>query len=121
MKRQLSRQKNDVPLDDGAEVIREAEKTRIVLGPLKTENVYRRLYLPNFVADHFRTIFEWQKEQRNEYGKDFNPHGFVFCIEEGAAYDNRVYQDKWYGIVRAAEIDHANFHSLRHTFATRCL
>jgi integrase len=37
------------------------------------------------------------------------------------AIEPRTYMDLFYGYVKAANIPHANFHSLRHTFATRAL
>ncbi len=51
----------------------------------------------------------------------YNPDGYVFCQENGQPYEPRTYQDLFKRCVRQAGIPDANFHSLRHTFATRAL
>ncbi len=51
----------------------------------------------------------------------YNPEGYVFCQENGQPYEPRTYQDLFKRCVRRAGIADANFHSLRHTFATRSL
>ena len=50
-----------------------------------------------------------------------NPDGYVFCQENGSPYEPRTYQDLFKRCIRQAGIADANFHSLRHTFATRSL
>ena len=51
----------------------------------------------------------------------YNREGYVFCQENGQPYEPRTYQDLFKRCVRQAGIKDANFHSLRHTFATRSL
>ena len=51
----------------------------------------------------------------------YNPEGYVFCQENGSPYEPRTYQDLFKRCIRQAGIPDANFHSLRHTFATRSL
>ena len=51
----------------------------------------------------------------------YNAEGYVFCQENGEPYEPRTYQDLFKRCVRRAGIADANFHSLRHTFATRSL
>lgn len=51
----------------------------------------------------------------------YNPDGYVFCQENGSPYEPRTYQDLFKRCIRQAGIADANFHSLRHTFATRSL
>ena len=118
---QLTRQNKDAPLDEGAWIVRISDRTRLVVGPLKTDKAYRRLYLPDFVVGMFQRIRDWQAEERGQFGPEYNPHGFVFCTELGDVFDPRTYQEVFYKMVRAADIPRANFHSLRHTYATRCV
>ena len=66
---------------------------------------------------HYREI---QMSIRKEY-PFYNPEGYVFCQENGQPYEGRTYQDLFQRCVRQAGIAHANIHSLRHTFATRCM
>lgn len=56
-------------------------------------------------------------EENPGYSRD----GYVFCQESGDPYEPRTYQDLFKRCVRQAGIAEANFHSLRHTFATRAL
>ena len=65
----------------------------------------------------YRSIQMSIKEQDYSY----NPEGYVFCQENGSPYEPRTYQDLFKRCVRQAGIPDANFHSLRHTFATRSL
>ena len=44
-----------------------------------------------------------------------------FCQSNGQPYEPRTYQDLFKRCVRQAGIRGANFHALRHTFATRSL
>lgn len=49
----------------------------------------------------------------------FNPHNFVFASLKGEALEPRTFTDYFYELIKVSKINHANFHSLRHTFATR--
>lgn len=51
----------------------------------------------------------------------YNTGRYVFCQENGEPYEPRTYQDLFKRCVSRAGIPSANFHSLRHTFATRAL
>nr|WP_297301760.1 tyrosine-type recombinase/integrase [uncultured Oscillibacter sp.] len=51
----------------------------------------------------------------------YNQEGYVFCQENGQPYEPRTYQDLFKRCMRQAGIKDANFHALRHTFATRSL
>lgn len=51
----------------------------------------------------------------------YNEDGYVFCQENGHPYEPRTYVDEFKRCVKRADIPQANFHSLRHTFATRAL
>ena len=65
----------------------------------------------------YRSIQMSIKEQDYSY----NPEGYVFCQENGSPYEPRTYQDLFKRCIRQAGIPDANFHSLRHPFATRSL
>lgn len=51
----------------------------------------------------------------------YNPERYVFCQENGLPYEPRTYADVFQRCVKRAAIPRANFHCLRHTFATRAL
>ena len=55
-----------------------------------------------------------------QFGKPlYNKDGFVFVTLKGEAMEARNLQNFFHAIMKAAGLSHANFHSLRHTFATR--
>ena len=86
----------------------------------KTDNSRRRVFIMDELFHDFemyRSIQMSIKEQDYSY----NPEGYVFCQENGSPYEPRTYQDLFKRCVRQAGIPDANFHSLRHTFATRSL
>ena len=86
----------------------------------KTDNSRRRVFIMDELFHDFemyRSIQMSIKEQDYCY----NPDGYVFCQENGSPYEPRTYQDLFKRCIRQAGIADANFHSLRHTFATRSL
>ena len=96
-------------------------KTALMIGQVKTQKGNRKVFLPDKAQealDHFRA---WQEEVKCKAGKKFNPMDFVICTEQGKPIDARYYQDVFARVVEKAGIDRANFHCLRHTFATRAL
>ncbi len=86
----------------------------------KTDNSRRTVY----IMDSLYQDFVKYKQIQDSIGAQFpnyNPDGYVFCQENGQPYEPRTYQDLFKRCVRRAGIADANFHSLRHTFATRSL
>ena len=120
VKRQLTRQVITPKLDEGTKIIRLGNKTRLVLGPLKTKNAYRRLYLPDFIVPMFEKIIENHNTLKVLLGSTINKHEFVFINTFGEVYDPRSFTQFFYDIVQSCDLNHANFHCLRHTYATRC-
>lgn len=51
----------------------------------------------------------------------YNPEGYVFVSAAGKPFDPRTYQDLFKRELKAAGVADANFHCLRHTFATRAI
>ena len=86
----------------------------------KTDNSRRTVYLMDGL---FQDFLEYRAIQMSIIAKypAYNPGGYVFCQENGLPYEPRTYQDLFKRCVRQAGIADANFHSLRHTFATRAL
>ncbi|WP_326975437.1 tyrosine-type recombinase/integrase [Caproicibacter sp. BJN0012] len=64
------------------------------------------------------------KKQQDRIADEFpgyNPQGYVFITAEGNRFDPRTFEDLFYREIKAAGIKDANFHCLRHTFATRSI
>lgn len=86
----------------------------------KTDNSRRIVYLIDGLYDDFMHYYKIQQSIAAQY-PGYNPEGYVFCQESGQPYEPRTYQDLFKRCLRQAGIAEANFHSLRHTFATRSL
>lgn len=86
----------------------------------KTDHSQRTVYLLDGLFQDLKYYKEIQDSIAAEY-PGYNREGYVFCQENGQPYEPRTYQDLFKRCVRRAGIKDANFHSLRHTFATRSL
>ena len=86
----------------------------------KTENSRRTVYLMNSLIQDLQYYRDVQMAIMDE-NPGYNRDGYVFCQENGQPYEPRTYQDLFKRCIRQAGIADANFHSLRHTFATRAL
>lgn len=83
------------------------KKTRILISRPKTESSNRVIPLPSFIAD-----FLIELRQNSE---DFLITGTEKYMEP------RTYLCKYKKILKKAGLDSFTFHTLRHTFATRCV
>ena len=86
----------------------------------KTDNSRRIVYIMDGLFSDFKSHYAIQMSIRKQ-NPLYNREGYVFCQENGQPYEPRTYQDLFKRCIRRAGIADANFHSLRHTFATRCL
>lgn len=86
----------------------------------KTDNSLRTVYLMKGLLQDFKSYYAIQMSIRRQ-DPMYNRDGYVFCQANGQPFEPRTYQDLFKRCVRRAGIADANFHSLRHTFATRCL
>ena len=86
----------------------------------KTDNSRRTVFIMDELFHDFETYRSIQMSIA-EQDYSYNPEGYVFCQENGSPYEPRTFQDLFKRCVRQAGIQDANFHSLRHTFATRSL
>ncbi|WP_066456850.1 tyrosine-type recombinase/integrase [Anaerotruncus rubiinfantis] len=95
-------------------------KTTLELRTLKSRNSKRTLDMFDAMYD---LLLAHKKAQDDIARKmpGYNPMGFVFVTPDGQPVEPRTYEDFFYKISVAAEIKGATFHTLRHTFATRCI
>ena len=83
------------------------KRTKIVIGQPKTESSNRLIPLPSFLI---KLLIKNQKEAES------------YLITGNESYiEPRVCLDKYKHILRKADLYSFTFHSLRHTFATRCV
>lgn len=81
-------------------------KTEIKIGSPKTISSNRRIPLPQCLLPYIR-------KYRN--------NGYVLSTEKQQFCEPRLMQLKFVKMIEECEIEKANFHALRHTFATRCI
>lgn len=86
----------------------------------KTDHSRRIVYL---CGELYQELAQYRIIQLSimEQYPGYNIGRYVFCQENGEPYEPRTYQDLFKRCVSRAGIPDANFHALRHTFATRAL
>ncbi len=84
------------------------KKTEIVISEPKSSCSIRLIPLPDFIINElakFRT----------------NDNSFILSMDNKKLVEPRTMQNHFYKYISEAHIEKANFHCLRHTFATRCV
>lgn len=102
-------------------------KTEVIFQKPKTKKGERSIPLFNSIIIDLKThkanetakfkLLEWNDLKIKQHFKD----GLVFTNDLGGFIEPRNLTRKFYSLIEAAEIPRANFHSLRHSFATRLL
>jgi len=97
------------------------KKTVLVTGSPKTKNSQRVIPLTHEIIDGLKVIQLSQQKEKKLYGAGYNDKGYIFASPLGVCIEPRTMQDVFKRVIYAAQITDANFHALRHTFATRAL
>ena len=95
--------------------------TEIVVRSPKSELSMRKIPLFDELWDDLMAYKEKQNALKDALGSEYQDQGYIFATPLGHHNDPKVYQTLFKRIVAAAGIESANFHALRHTFATRAL
>lgn len=96
-------------------------KTTIVIGEPKTKNSKRQIPLQAVILRELRIHRIRQKKERKAAFGKYENQDFVFASLLGNPIEPRTFQDIFHDMISTAGIENANFHSMRHTFATRAL
>ena len=83
-------------------------KTRVIITSPKSSSSIREIPLPTFLIDILK------KTPHSE-------RGFLLSDSEDIFIEPRNLQTHFKTVLKGAGIENANFHTLRHTFATRCV
>ncbi len=85
-----------------------ASKTKVIITEPKSDCSVRDIPLPSFLV---------------EIAGQFvgHPKAFILSGERGKYVEPRTMQNHFKAYIAESGIDNANFHALRHTFATRCV
>lgn len=95
--------------------------TEIVVRSPKSELSMRKIPLFDELWDDLMAYKEKQNALKDALGSEYQDQGYIFATPLGHHNDPKVYQTLFKRIVADAGIESANFHALRHTFATRAL
>ena len=85
-----------------------ASKTRIIITEPKSASSNRDIPLPRFLMQY---AVQFQADR----------NAFVLTGEKNQFIEPRTHQNRFRNYVKTSGIEHANYHALRHTFATRCV
>jgi len=83
-------------------------KTRILIDAPKSRCSIRDVPIPKFLSGHLRN-----------YARD--SRDYILATEDAVFTEPRTMQNHFARITKAANIANANFHTTRHTFASRCI
>lgn len=83
------------------------KKTHIVITSPKTKSSYREVPISNFLQNYMKQFV--------------SNKAFVISTDRKQFIEPRVMQYRFKKYLKQGQISNANFHSLRHTFATRCI
>ena len=96
-------------------------KTILEVTDTKTKFSVRDIYMFKSFADEFKAykekMIEWKKQNRYAHSEE----DFVFVGAKNKAIEPRVFYKYYQEVMENAGIEDCNFHTLRHTFATRCI
>ena len=85
-----------------------SSKTKIIITEPKSDCSIRDIPLPSFLVEIARQFRD-------------HPKAYILSGERGKYIEPRTMQNRSKTYVKESGISDANFHSLRHTFATRCV
>jgi integrase len=117
---------SDVQLDDeGASITVHRQLTQsgaeIAFGDVKTRRSARRVALDPDTVATLRRHKARQASERLAFGRDYQDHDLVFCLENGAPLRPETLTRQFLSISAAAGLPRIVLHGLRHTHATHAL
>lgn len=95
--------------------------TTISITSPKSENSIRTIPVPSFLRDVIRNHYVLTSREKLLAGREYFETRYVICNELGKFLEPSQIRKKYNQFMKTAGINHANFHSLRHTFATRAV
>ena len=95
--------------------------TIVVEGDVKTSSGFREIPIPDKIWTELMLHQQAQQQEYQTLGIPILPDGYVFAMPFGTCVEPSTMRDALNYLLAAAGIEHANFHSLRHTFATRAI
>ena len=97
------------------------KRTKLEVCSPKTKHSVRDIYMCESFAKEFyeykQRMVEWKKQLRFAHSEE----DFVFVGANNTPIEPRVFDRYYDEVLKTAGIENADFHTLRHTFATRCI
>lgn len=97
------------------------DTTKIVEGKVKTDSGYREIPIQDKIFAELIKYKARQDEEKELAGCAYTNNDYVFASPIGGCVEPSTMRDMFNRLLRDADVNHANFHSLRHTFATRAI
>ena len=89
--------------------------------PPKTEASIRKVYMINDLKNELLSYREKSIAWKEAHGYQHSEEDFLFFSRKNTPIEPRRFHQYYQELLEIAEIEDATFHTLRHTFATRCL
>jgi len=91
------------------------------IAPPKTEASIRKVYIFDDLKMELQAYKEKAISWKEEHGYQHSEDGFLFFSRKNTPIEPRRFYQYYRELLDVADIEDATFHTLRHTFATRCL
>ena len=91
------------------------------IAPPKTEASIRKVYIIDALKSELLNYKEKVIAWKEEHGLQHSDDDFLFTSRKNTAIEPRRFYQYYKELLDIAGIEDATFHTLRHTFATRCL
>lgn len=96
-------------------------KTQVLEGKVKTDNGYREIPIQDKIFAELLEYRNRQNQEKQEASIAYVDNDYVFASQLGGPVEPSNMRDMFNRLLKSVNIEHANFHALRHTFATRAI
>jgi integrase len=96
-------------------------KNKLVIQEPKTKSSKRVIPIPRNVLRELKEYKLTQNAEKLKLGSAYQDTDIIFSTEFGTIVNPRNFERTFYNTLKAAGLEHINFHALRHTYATRLL
>ncbi len=111
-------------VDENGQLVEKSEGTTATEIVIRTPKSLTSARIIPIFPELWADLMEYREKQlavKDALGSDYHDGDYIFSTVDGRLYDPRTFEDLFKRKVELAKIEDANFHALRHTFATRAL
>lgn len=114
---------NEIHIERSCKTVKLSENGNEFYKPIlqlpKTEKSNRTIPLPNSLKPLLKEIKAIQSQNKLSCGSSYNNNDLIFCTELGNLLDDSNLSRSFKRFLNRCNVDYKNFHSLRHTYATK--